>query len=208
MLARMMVVAGLLAGCGTRITYTEVASPPRPMSPKSADEVQVFSTAPPDRPYVEVGLIEAQQASEYSLDNESSVIAKLRAAAAERGCDAIMLTGQADSIVGSSSVSRGSGSGSVGTLEGYSATCLVWQSEDATVEAVDVQAAEAAPEAAGPATPPRCVPGESRACVGPGGCSGGQVCASDGASFELCDCGDGGEPEDAGGSEASASEGT
>jgi hypothetical protein len=34
-----------------------------------------------------------------------------------------------------------------------------------------------------------CVPGATQACVGPGGCSGGQVCASDGARFESCDCG-------------------
>lgn len=46
-----------------------------------------------------------------------------------------------------------------------------------------------------PATPPpvaapapACVPGATQACVGPGGCSGGQACASDGARFEPCVC--------------------
>jgi hypothetical protein len=33
------------------------------------------------------------------------------------------------------------------------------------------------------------VPGATQACVGPGGCSGGQVCAADGGRFEACDCG-------------------
>jgi hypothetical protein len=33
-----------------------------------------------------------------------------------------------------------------------------------------------------------CVPGASVACVGPGGCSGGQVCSADGTSFGTCDC--------------------
>jgi hypothetical protein len=33
-----------------------------------------------------------------------------------------------------------------------------------------------------------CVRGQSVACVGPGGCSGGQVCSADGASFGTCDC--------------------
>jgi hypothetical protein len=45
-----------------------------------------------------------------------------------------------------------------------------------------------------PATPPvgprtACVPGATQACIGPAGCSGGQVCAADGLKFEACDCG-------------------
>lgn len=34
-----------------------------------------------------------------------------------------------------------------------------------------------------------CVAGSTQACVGPGGCSGGQACAADGSRFEPCDCG-------------------
>jgi len=34
-----------------------------------------------------------------------------------------------------------------------------------------------------------CVPGSTQACVGPGGCSGGQACRADGAGFGVCDCG-------------------
>ena len=38
-------------------------------------------------------------------------------------------------------------------------------------------------------SPPRvCVPGSSQACVGPGGCSGGQACSADGTHFAPCDC--------------------
>lgn len=40
---------------------------------------------------------------------------------------------------------------------------------------------------AGP--PPACVPGSTQACVGPGGCSGGQVCRPEGTGFGPCDCG-------------------
>lgn len=42
-----------------------------------------------------------------------------------------------------------------------------------------------------------CTPGQSVACVGPGGCQGGQVCRADGEGFEACECGG-----DAGGSDA------
>ena len=39
------------------------------------------------------------------------------------------------------------------------------------------------------ASSPACVPGSTQACVGPGGCSGGQVCRPDGTGFGACDCG-------------------
>lgn len=45
------------------------------------------------------------------------------------------------------------------------------------------------PATAPPAPRGACVPGATQACVGPAGCSGGQVCAADGARFETCDCG-------------------
>lgn len=38
-----------------------------------------------------------------------------------------------------------------------------------------------------------CAPGQSVACVGPGGCEGGQVCRSDGAGYEPCECAPGGD---------------
>jgi hypothetical protein len=48
----------------------------------------------------------------------------------------------------------------------------------------------AAPAPAPAAGPVRaCVPGSTQACVGPAGCSGGQVCAADASHYEACDCG-------------------
>jgi hypothetical protein len=40
-----------------------------------------------------------------------------------------------------------------------------------------------------PASPRACVPGVTQACVGPGGCGGGQACSADGTGFGACDCG-------------------
>ncbi len=34
-----------------------------------------------------------------------------------------------------------------------------------------------------------CRPGETQNCVGPGACTGGQACNSDGSGFGPCDCG-------------------
>jgi hypothetical protein len=33
-----------------------------------------------------------------------------------------------------------------------------------------------------------CIPGQSVACIGPGGCQGGQACAATGTSFDPCVC--------------------
>jgi hypothetical protein len=41
-----------------------------------------------------------------------------------------------------------------------------------------------------PASPKlSCIAGATQACVGPGGCSGGQACRPDGLGFGSCDCG-------------------
>jgi len=37
-----------------------------------------------------------------------------------------------------------------------------------------------------------CVKGTTQACVGPGACTGGQVCLDDGSGFGPCDCGSAG----------------
>jgi hypothetical protein len=56
-------------------------------------------------------------------------------------------------------------------------------------------ALELTPARAAPPPPPAtaahdtCLPGASQACVGPGGCSGGQSCLPDGRSLSPCDCG-------------------
>lgn len=56
----------------------------------------------------------------------------------------------------------------------------------------------------------KCTPGASSACTGSGGCSGGQVCNTDGTSFGVCICastgGDGGL-SDAGGSTSASDSG-
>ncbi|MEZ4219313.1 MAG: SUMF1/EgtB/PvdO family nonheme iron enzyme [Polyangiaceae bacterium] len=51
-----------------------------------------------------------------------------------------------------------------------------------------------------------CVPGDSKACTGPGPCSGHQVCTADGSGFAPCQCGGGtggGAASDAGDSGSS-----
>ncbi len=61
---------------------------------------------------------------------------------------------------------------------------------------LSAEPAPPAAPAAAPTPPPAperaCVPGSTQACIGPGGCSGGQACAADGSRYEVCNCGAGG----------------
>ncbi|MDC0712364.1 hypothetical protein POL68_28130 [Stigmatella sp. ncwal1] len=124
----LLLLAAALCGCGTRIAYIPTNAPPRAMQAHSPDSVQIFTTQQPERPYVEVGLIEAQQES-HSVDTEETVFTRLREEAAHRGCDGLVLLGSNDSvqIIGSGSQFGGNTSGR--TLKGYRGTCIVWKED-------------------------------------------------------------------------------
>ena len=72
---------------------------------------------------------------------------------------------------------------------GRSRSSTLWASALSAARDAEKARGEVAPAAAPPAAPPRaCVPGQSVACAGPGGCQGFQVCADDGARFQPCAC--------------------
>lgn len=63
-------------------------------------------------------------------------------------------------------------------------------SNDGADALLSLDAPKAAPSAApAAATAPACSRGETRECVGPGACKGGQACLPDGSGFGECDCG-------------------
>ena len=125
-------------------------------------------------------MFEARQSSQYSMDEMGDVIQEMRREAARVGCDALLMRGSADEVVGSGSTSSGTGFMGVSTLKGYRAVCVVY-----TGEAV---AASPAPAPA-PAAPERaCVPNETKLCHGPGACKGAQACNADGTGYTPCDC--------------------
>jgi hypothetical protein len=132
-----------LVGCGTNIAYVPLNSPPHPLTPRPPESVELFTTSPPQRPFVEVGAIESQQQS-MSQDGVDVIYAKMRAEAGKRGCDALVIVGSNDATQVSGSMSHGSGSVGSRTLKGYRATCVVF------TDAPDTSAAAApAPPAPG-----------------------------------------------------------
>ena len=88
-----LITIGLLAsGCGTYVTFTPLntaAAGPR----RSADEVDVYLSGPPERRHRDVGLLEAEQESDLSLDDTRDMLKKLRERAGAHGCDAIFVKG-------------------------------------------------------------------------------------------------------------------
>lgn len=128
-----------LAACGTRVSYVPLNPAPRAMKARSMAEVEVFTSSTPSRPFTEVGMIESQQESMYSGDSPQQVFFKLRAEAAQRGCEALIVSSN-DGVHGDS---WSAGGGAVRTLKGYRGTCIVYKdSPQAPAEAPKATASE------------------------------------------------------------------
>lgn len=110
-----------LAGCGTTVRYMQTNTPPKQMAKRSPQSVQFYTGSMPTVPFLEVGLIEAQQQGQLSVDSPETVLWKLREKAAEIGCDGVLVRSE-NAVVGSSGQY-----GSTSTLRGYAGTCIVYQ---------------------------------------------------------------------------------
>jgi hypothetical protein len=108
-----------LTACGTSIRQIHTNAPPRPLAPRPVETVEVFTATVPQRPFVEVAYFEAQQESQISLDDSGDVFMKLRAQAAQVGCDGLIINGANDRVVGDRK--------HVDTLHGYAGTCIVYR---------------------------------------------------------------------------------
>jgi hypothetical protein len=83
----------LIAACGGSVDFHPSAPPPHPVTAKTADAVEVLSTPAPDRPAVAIGTLEGTSSTHApTSDGREDVLARLRSAAGERGCDAIALS--------------------------------------------------------------------------------------------------------------------
>jgi hypothetical protein len=114
-----------LAGCGTTVTAHMINPPPQPMRPRPAQEVQLFTSAPPARPYVDVAYLEAEQQSEMSFDDTQQFFTKLRERAGEMGCDAVVIGSPKNRQVGSLLSDNGRAS-----VDGLTATCIVYVEDE------------------------------------------------------------------------------
>jgi hypothetical protein len=77
---RALALATLSLGACVHRNYQPVRSPPHAPVARAPGRVELYTTKPPDRPYVEVAIL----SSEFGLDDVKDY-------AAELGCDAIFL---------------------------------------------------------------------------------------------------------------------
>ncbi len=138
-----------LTGCGTTVRYVAFNPAPRALSPRDPQAVQVFAAARPSQPFVEVGLIEVQQASQYSLDDATVVLEKMRLEAAARGCDGLVLLGSNDATFLTGTGGAASQTWSH-TLRGYRGSCIAFTGPPA-----DASAPAGSAPAPAPSAPPR-----------------------------------------------------
>ena len=117
----------LFSGCGTILKVTKLNSPPKQVSPRTPESVEVFTSSKPNAPYTEVSLISSQQASEFSNDDTPEIIQKMRLEAANQGCDALIITMSNDSVLGSTGGTSGGVYGHVNTVKGFHGTCVVYK---------------------------------------------------------------------------------
>lgn len=114
-----LVVVAFLGGCAdTSAAYTPLNAPPRPVQARTPDEVQLFSSAPPERHHVDVGLITVQEGD--GDETPAALIGLLRQVAAERGCDAVVVAPP-----GSKTAEQWL-FGETRSYQFYSGTCLVY----------------------------------------------------------------------------------
>jgi hypothetical protein len=178
-----LLVAGASVGCGTSLSYIPTRDRPGPLYMRKPEQVEIFMTSKPDRPFVELGMIESQQ-HELSGDSAQDVVEKMRAFAGEHGCDALVI------FAGNDTVSDPGGDLPSTSLKGYRGSCLVYVAGRPPAGSPPPPAASAfgrpQPRAAAALS---CMPNSTQLCYGTAGCRGGQRCTDDGRSWTMCDCG-------------------
>ena len=144
-----LLLASAAAGCGIDVQYVQTNTPPRAMSPRPAQQVEVFASARPKRSFQEVGLIEVQQEG-ANYDDAAEIIGRLREEAGLHGCDGLVMLGANDATSVSGSANQSGGFVSSRTLKGYRASCIVYT--DAAQPAPCLPE-PTAPKPAAPSTP-------------------------------------------------------
>jgi hypothetical protein len=122
-MSRLVVLASLalaLAACGPTVRSQPLNPSPYPLTARPAMAVQVYTTALPEFPYIEVAALTAEggHADEH--------YGALRDYAGRLGCDALVFTATPRQA-SSTGIVWGKGVASSSTNTGSSATCVVWR---------------------------------------------------------------------------------
>lgn len=92
----------LLAGCTPlMVEARKLNRPPHKLSPRTAQQVEVFVRKTPEAPYTEVYMLEVYG---DALEETSDVLRELRAKAGQLGCDGVVLSGAEATVHGRSHI--------------------------------------------------------------------------------------------------------
>jgi hypothetical protein len=83
----------LLGGCGYATSVTWVSPPPRLLTPRSPESVEVFAGTTPPRPHVGIAVLEIAEVSGSYAPKNKELLHELKREAGRQGCDAISLGG-------------------------------------------------------------------------------------------------------------------
>jgi hypothetical protein len=84
----------LAAACVPTVTFIPTNQAPRALTGRPLSEVEVFTSALPTRPYVEVGIVTAEASRDpygTPVNGTPELIGAIRERAAAAGCDAILM---------------------------------------------------------------------------------------------------------------------
>jgi hypothetical protein len=84
-----LAVVCVLAGCADTVFYTPLNEAPRTLAPHSPESVEIISVTPPSWPHRNLGILQVVRGNPFHTLDE--LLAALRARAAARGCDAILI---------------------------------------------------------------------------------------------------------------------
>lgn len=80
----------LAAGCADQIVYVPIVAPPHQPAARTAAQVELFVLTPSPRPHVDVGMLQVIRGA--NGETVTQMLSIMRAQAAMRGCDAIVVT--------------------------------------------------------------------------------------------------------------------
>ena len=105
----------LVAGCAS-VQVTPLNAPTRTLTPRAAEDVQIYMTRAPDQPYDEVYMIRSD------AGDSTQALKAMRKKAGELGCDGIIITGAADRVV---STADATGNSTISMREGFLGSCVI-----------------------------------------------------------------------------------
>lgn len=96
------VCAVVLAACSSvAVEYTPLNSPPGPVKTVTSDQVEVFTTQPPSREYVEIGTMKGMH---DSITTDEDMFKEMKVEAAKRNCNALIVTQRSSQVAVASCV--------------------------------------------------------------------------------------------------------